>query len=437
MGNVILLLFPAVIHIFTLNYAISKILDRKFNWKGFAITIVPYILIYSIKIQQLKVTSGIIIGFLYLTLGILLMSLIKYSVNVPWFDTGVIFIEYVFITAVTELIMVMFFSSFFSNFDYSYSNAISILGINLVNNLLIILIFKYKRFSLYEIVMKFYSYIKKSPLLQLQGIIILSIIIMMLMSFINIIMNESISKAVIVITGVFFITIFSLTIFLVNRALADVVRTNNLEIQGVYIDTSKQIAEDTRAFWHNYSNVVSGLRSLVEVKDYTKEEMTEMIEDLLKWDSEKSIKDKIAVLNIDNPAIKGIISSKLEKAKQRGINVSLKAENVEKVDMNVIEMIEVLGILLDNAIEFSSQSKSKLIDMELGGVQGKSFKLKIANTFIEKDGKPFKLEDSNNIGFNYINKLSKKLSNKLVFEHKIIEEAFTPNEKLFEVNFII
>ena len=86
--------------------------------------------------------------------------LIKYSVNVPWFDTGVIFIEYVFITAVTELIMVMFFSSFFSNFDYSYSNAISILGINLVNNLLIILIFKYKRFSLYEIVMKFYSYIK-------------------------------------------------------------------------------------------------------------------------------------------------------------------------------------------------------------------------------------------------------------------------------------
>ena len=393
--------------------------------------------IYSRKIQQLKVTSGIIIVFLYLTLGILLMSLIKYSVSVPWFDTGVILIEYTFITALTELIMVMFFSSFYANFDYSYSNAISILGLYLVNNLLIILIFKYKRFSLYEIVMKFYSYIKKSPLLQLQGIIILSIIIMMLMSFINIIMNESISKAVIVITGVFFITMFSLTIFLVNRALADVVRTNNLEIQGVYIDTSKQIAEDTRAFWHNYSNVVSGLRSLVEVKDYTKEEMTEMIEDLLKWDSEKSIKDKIAVLNIDNPAIKGIISSKLEKAKQRGINVSLKAENVEKVDMNVIEMIEVLGILLDNAIEFSSQSKSKLIDMELGSVQGKSFKLKIANTFIEKDGKPFKLEDSNNIGFNYINKLSKKLSNKLVFEYKIIEEAFTADEKLFEVNFLI
>lgn len=437
MGNVILLLFTAIIHMFSLNYAISKILDRKFNWKGFAITIVPYILIYSIKIQQLKVTSGIIIGFLYLTLGILLMSLIKYSVSVPWFDTGVILIEYTFITALTELIMVMFFSSFYANFDYSYSNAISILGLYLVNNLLIILIFKYKRFSLYEIVMKFYSYIKKSPLLQLQGIIILSIIIMMLMSFINIIMNESISKAVIVITGVFLITIFSLTIFLVNRALADVVRTNNLEIQGVYIDTSKQIAEDTRAFWHNYSNVVSGLRSLVEVKDYTMEEMTEMIEDLLKWDSEKSIKDKIAVLNIDHPAIKGIISSKLEKAKQRGINVSLKAENVEKVDMNVIEMIEVLGILLDNAIEFSSQSKSKLIDMELGGVQGKSFKLKIANTFIEKDGKPFKLEDSNNIGFNYINKLSKKLSNKLVFEHKIIEEAFNADEKLFEVNFII
>ena len=87
---------------FSLNYAISKILDRKFNWKGFAITIVPYILIYSIKIQQLKVTSGIIIGFLYLTLGILLMSFIKYSVSVPWFDMGVILIEYVFITAFTE-----------------------------------------------------------------------------------------------------------------------------------------------------------------------------------------------------------------------------------------------------------------------------------------------------------------------------------------------
>ena len=67
----------------------------------------------------------------------------------------------------------------------------------------------------------------------------------------------------------------------------------------------------------------------------------------------------------------------------------------------------------------------------------KIFKLKIANTFIEKDGKPFKLEDSNNIGFNYINKLSKKLSNKLVFEYKIIEEAFNADEKLFEVNFII
>lgn len=437
MGNFILLLFPAVIDTFAFNYVISKILKRKLNWYVIYIMFVLYIGIYLLKLSQLTALSDLIMGGTIIASGVLYSFIIKYGYKIPFIDTVVILMEFILFSALAEAIMVVGLKFIFRDLNYSDLNKIDLLWIHLINNLLIMASFKYKKFSLYDIVMDFYSHIKKSPLLQLQGVILASTTMIILMTFTNMIMGGNVSIFASLITGVLVVCILFANIFLVNRALADVVRTNNLEIQGVYIDTSKQIAEDTRAFWHNYSNVVSGLRSLVEVKDYTKEEMTEMIEDLLKWDSEKSIKDKIAVLNIDNPAIKGIISSKLEKAKQRGINVSLKAENVEKVDMNVIEMIEVLGILLDNAIEFSSQSKSKLIDMELGSVQGKSFKLKIANTFIEKDGKPFKLEDSNNIGFNYINKLSKKLSNKLVFEYKIIEEAFSADEKLFEVNFII
>ena len=209
-----------------------------------------------------------------------------------------------------------------------------------------------------------------------------------------------------------------------------------MEMQEVYIDNSKQVLKDIKEFWHNYSNIIYGLQCIYE-NNLSKEEIMNVIKDLLDWDKKKAIKGKVEVLHIDNPVIKGIIAEKLSKAREKGLNVEVTARDVGKIDINIIEIIEMLGILLDNAIEYSSVSYSKIMDLKVEKGNDSSFIFTVVSSYIEKEGQPYKEEKSNKIGLEYINKLSKRNSNKVSLICSKEERVTKQGDNLYKAILVI
>lgn len=119
--------------------------------------------------------------------------------------------------------------------------------------------------------------------------------------------------------------------------------TSNLE--GLY--------NDMRVFRHDYINILSSMAGYFENKDIEglEKHFNENIIPL--GEGMKSNNFKIGLLqNIKIPEIKGIISSKVIRAQEAGIDVSLEVmEPIEKISMNIIDLSRVVGILIDNAIE--------------------------------------------------------------------------------------
>lgn len=125
-----------------------------------------------------------------------------------------------------------------------------------------------------------------------------------------------------------------------------------------YVGKLESLYTDMRGFRHDYINILSSMIGYIENKD---------IDSLEKYFNEKiaplgkgmeSNNFKIGLLkNIKIPEIKGILSSKLIRAQELSIDVFIDvAEEIEKIDMDIIDLSRITGILLDNAIEAAEKS---------------------------------------------------------------------------------
>jgi len=70
--------------------------------------------------------------------------------------------------------------------------------------------------------------------------------------------------------------------------------------------------------------------------------------------------DNLTSLNIKSAGILGLIMAKYEYAKKMGVDFRVITEGeIDEVKMKISEFCEVLGILLDNAIEAAKDSVEK------------------------------------------------------------------------------
>lgn len=90
---------------------------------------------------------------------------------------------------------------------------------------------------------------------------------------------------------------------------------------------------------------------------------------------------------INNPAIYSLLSSKYYLATEQGITINLEVFlDLNEINMKIYELTRILGILLDNAIEASSQCNDKIINISFRNEPKKNRQLIIIqNTYINKD----------------------------------------------------
>lgn len=122
-----------------------------------------------------------------------------------------------------------------------------------------------------------------------------------------------------------------------------------------------------RGFKHDYSNKLSTMIGYFEENDM--EGLSNYFYDKILPDS-KAITDsnfKLGALsNIKITAIKGLISSKATICENKKINFSIEIEKeITKINMDVLDLSQIIGIVLDNAIEASKECEEPYVNFAM------------------------------------------------------------------------
>lgn len=135
--------------------------------------------------------------------------------------------------------------------------------------------------------------------------------------------------------------------------------SEELNLQKLYNASFKDTLLELRRFKHDQTNHNITLASMIR-SGKAEEAINYLNEIQANMDNLNT-----AIYNIENVAIQGIISSKMIKAKEKGINFDLQVVGTTDTipDVKISEICELFGIYLDNAIEAAEMSSDKKVEM--------------------------------------------------------------------------
>ena len=161
--------------------------------------------------------------------------------------------------------------------------------------------------------------------------------------------------------------------------------TERLEEEKLYNKTLTILYDNIRGFKHDFNNIVQAIGGYIStdnmdgLKDYYSDLMT---------DCQKV--NNLAILNpelINNPAVYSLLTSKYHKAEELGIKMNFEVFlDLETLNIKTYDLTRILGILLDNSIEASSQCNEKEINITIRKDNKANRQLfTIENTYSNKD----------------------------------------------------
>lgn len=178
----------------------------------------------------------------------------------------------------------------------------------------------------------------------------------------------------------FFISIYSLT-----RVTKLVLTTQELESAEAYNRSLSVLHDNVRGFKHDFDNIVATIGGYIKTDD---------MEGLKKYyhqlEDDCQRVNNIATLNpnvINNPGIYNLLSSKYHKADEKHIKINLEFFlDLNTLHIKIYEFSRILGILLDNAIDASSECEEKIINIKFRNENKNNRQVVIIeNTFNNKD----------------------------------------------------
>ena len=142
------------------------------------------------------------------------------------------------------------------------------------------------------------------------------------------------------------------------------------------------ICDTTRTFRHDFSNIMQAIGGYIQTNDMydLKEYYNKLMPECFKISNLYRFHSKL----MQNVAIYSIIANKYDLAESKNVKMSL---NI-LIDLNLLHLdnyhlSKILGILLDNAIEASSEAPNKLVNLSFQPLGDKQLIL-IENTYLSK-----------------------------------------------------
>lgn len=159
----------------------------------------------------------------------------------------------------------------------------------------------------------------------------------------------------------------------------------NLEEAQLYNKTLEILQDNTRAFRHDFANILQGMVGYMDNNDMEglRKYYSQLVEDIQQSNNLTTLSPKV----VNNPAIYNVLATKYHKADSLGIKIHLEAFlDMNELHMKIYEFTRVLGILMDNAIEATSECENKIINVSFRKDSRKHMQLLvIENTYKNKD----------------------------------------------------
>ncbi len=232
-----------------------------------------------------------------------------------------------------------------------------------------------------------------------------------------------------------FIILSFYTIFTVSKLEAT---SMSLEESQLYNKTLQMLQDNTRAFRHDFSNIVQGMAGFIDKNDMEglKKYYSQLIEDIQHTNNLTTLSPEV----VNNPAIYNVLATKYHKADQLGIKINLEAFlNMNDLHIKIYEFTRVLGILMDNAIEVAKECDEKIINVVFRKDSKRHMQLLIVeNTYTNKDVNTDKIfekgystkQGNTGLGLWEVRQILKKNNNLNLFTTKD-DEFFTQQFEIF------
>lgn len=163
--------------------------------------------------------------------------------------------------------------------------------------------------------------------------------------------------------------------------------TRDLEEAQLYNKTLSILHDSMRVFKHDFHNIVQGIGGYADRGDLEglKKYYKQLLQDCNRTNNLTALNPDV----INNPAIYNVMATKYHKADEIGVQINLGVfmdlNEIEK-HMKIYEFTRILGILLDNAIEASSECDEKVIHVSFRKEDNRHrLIMGIENTYKNKD----------------------------------------------------
>lgn len=152
-----------------------------------------------------------------------------------------------------------------------------------------------------------------------------------------------------------------------------------------YTEQLENTYDTLRSFKHDYHNIMLSMSHYIESGDmeglklFFNEKITPLDRQISKDTAHLN-----QLKNLKIPELKGLLTSKLLYAADQDIDVKIDVhDEVSTLPMDAIDLVRVMGILLDNAIEAALESDTPALQFSMVALE-KECLIIIKNTFVDK-----------------------------------------------------
>ncbi|ABN52543.1 MAG TPA: GHKL domain-containing protein [Hungateiclostridium thermocellum] len=235
----------------------------------------------------------------------------------------------------------------------------TIIAFAIINMMVIIMLYLIKTFKLFSC---FPPEIKAKAYKNYLIYILLQFVIITLNFYYYIEFGDSADGVTSMISVTMLIVFLTFSIFYTNTFFRLEASNQELEYQKFYNQALQSIINDLRRFKHNYNNILAVFGGYIKNKKWCQVER--YYNEICSEIGKVSFLDNLTSLNIKSAGILGLIMAKYEYAKKMGVDFRVITEGeIDEVKMKISEFCEVLGILLDNAIEAAKDSVEKKVEV--------------------------------------------------------------------------
>lgn len=133
-----------------------------------------------------------------------------------------------------------------------------------------------------------------------------------------------------------------------------------------YVQSVEKVNKDMQKFHHDYLNILLSMGGYFESRDWQGLEVY-FNQGILKFEHKTLVSNEVLgnLNNIRDYGLKGLLFNKACRAIEEDLIISIEVSNSLKIRTDLIDLIRILGIIIDNAIESCIENNRKIVQIAI------------------------------------------------------------------------